>query len=341
MGQRIFNIVSGAKSGALNVAITVGNFLQREGHAVELILRKYNKTDLAEVTVVKDRFTLDYIYALANLIDKRQPDVIMVHGYSTHLWTKLALLKATHKPRLIHVEHNVERYTNFRAYLLRKLDCCTETYICVSQGVANSLIKLNLPKEKIRVIYNGIDIEKFALAKQPHHEFTIGMVARFTKQKDQMTLIKAVEILVKTKKIPLKLILMGEGKLKKDCIKYVNQHALTEYIFFETGLFTALIPRIDLFVLSTHYEGLPLVLCEAMAAKLPVIATKVAGVDEIVIHGKTGVLVEENNSLELAAKIEKARAEKAAYVESAYQSVNEKFLLEKMCKAYRKVIENY
>lgn len=200
MKQKILNIVSGAKSGALNVAITIGDFFKCDGYEVKLILRKYNKANLVDATVIKDRCTIDYIYRLAKCIDAEKPDIIMVHGYSTHLWTKLALLKAHHKARLIHIEHNVERYTMFRAYLLKKLDCCTDKYICVSEGVANSLRKFHLPDEKIEVIYNGIEINKFALGKQPHAEFTIGMVARFTKQKDQMTLIKAVEILVKTKK---------------------------------------------------------------------------------------------------------------------------------------------
>lgn len=100
---------------------------------------------------------------------------------------------------------------------------------------------------------------------------------------------------------------MGEGKLKKQCIEYVKKYNLTEYISFETGLFTDLIPRLDLFVLSTHYEGLPLVLCEAMAAKLPVLATNIPGVNEIVISKETGMLVKENNSVDLAEKIEAAR----------------------------------
>ncbi|WP_418627518.1 glycosyltransferase [Anaerosinus sp.] len=340
MKQKILNIVSGAKSGALNVAVTIGDFLKCEGFKVKLILRKYNKAGIAEADVIKDCCTVDYIYCLAKLIDAEKPDIIMVHGYSTHLWTKLALLKANHRARLIHIEHNVERYTKFRVYLLKKLDCCTEKYICVSEGVANSLRKFNLPDEKIQVIYNGIDINKFAIEKQPHSEFTIGMVARFTKQKDQMTLIKAVEILTKIKKIPVKLILMGEGKLKEQCMEYVKKHNLAETISFETGFFTDLIPRIDLFVLSTHYEGLPLVLCEAMAAKLPVIATNVAGVNEIVISKETGMLVKENNSVDLAEKIEEARQGKNLYIEKAYQKVNEQFSFKNMCEEYKAIVRN-
>lgn len=302
MDKKIFNIVSGAKSGALNVALMIGDYLQEQGFQVQTVLRKYNKTDFVDSIVIKDRCTIDYIIGLAKLIKEAKPDFIVVHGYSTHLWTKMAVAYAKVKVKLIHVEHNVEKYTPLRKWLLKKLDRHTARYVCVSKGVASHLIKQGIDKEKVCVIYNGIDIEKFNLPKVLHAVYTIGMTARFSKQKDQMTLIKAVENLI-GKGIPIKLILIGTGKTKRRCEAYVKEKRLQEAIVFMAGKFEEIIPELDLFVLSTHYEGFGLVVVEAMAAKIPVIATEVVGVNEIITHGKDGYLVRENDVDDLTERI--------------------------------------
>lgn len=345
MNKKIFNIVSGAKSGALNVAITVGEYLKNQGYQVETILRKYNKTDLTDAVVVKDRCTIDYIVGLAKLIDEARPDIILVHGYSTHLWTKLAVAYAKLDVKLIHVEHNVEKYTLLRSWLVKKLDKYTSKYICVSKGVATHLIKQGVDASKVTVIYNGIDIEKFNIAKKPHDIYTIGMTARFSKQKDQMTLIKAVEQLVKKDKQKIRLILLGEGKTKSICVNYVQKAGLEDSVIFKTGLFTDIIPDLDLFVLSTHYEGLPLVLCEAMAARLPVIATDVAGVNEIVLDGQTGYLVAENDEQALVDKIMYCMNKQASpalqtIISNANKLLIRKFSLTKMCHIYKELLRS-
>ena len=336
------SIVSGNPSGSLNIAIDISNYLKTQGYDVIDIFRKYNNTDLNGIIVIKDRCTIDYIMSLGEFIRHAKPDLIIVHGYSTHIWTKLALAYAKLKVKLIHVEHNTEKYTPFRRYLTQKLDKYTDEYICVSKGVANHLAKQGIDKSKISVIYNGIDISKFDLRKQAQNVFTIGMVARFSKQKDQMTLIKALEFLVKEKQEQVKLILMGVGKTKARHEKYVKENDLTKYITFIEGRLQDLITKIDLFVLATHYEGLPLVLCEAMSAKVPIIATDVAGVNEIVINGKTGLLVKENDYIDLATAIKKIKSDNTLageLVDNSWQFINKEFNLQKMHSSYQHKIE--
>ena len=199
-------------SGSLNIAIDISNYLKTRGYEVIDIFRKYNNTDLKGIIVIKDKFTIDYILSLGEFIRHSKPDLIIVHGYSTHIWTKLALAYAKMPVKLIHVEHNTEKYTPFRRYLTRKLDKYTDKYICVSKGVANHLIKQGIDKSKVEVIYNGIDIQSFDLPKEKHDIFTVGMVARFSKQKDQMTLIKAIEYLIKEKNEKIKFVINGHRK---------------------------------------------------------------------------------------------------------------------------------
>ena len=341
--KKILSIVSGNPSGSLNIAIDISNYLKAKGYEVIDIFRKYNNTDLKGIIVIKDKFTIDYILSLGEFIRHSKPDLIIVHGYSTHIWTKLALVYAKIPVKLIHVEHNTEKYTPFRRYLTRKLDKYTDRYICVSKGVANHLIKQGIDKSKVKVIYNGIDIQSFDLAKEKHDIFTVGMVARFSKQKDQMTLIKAIEYLIKEKNEKINLLLMGIGKTRKKCEKYISEHNLDNNIKIIEGNFKDLIVKTDLFVLATHYEGFGLVLCEAIAAKTPVISTDVSGANEVVLNNKTGLLVEDNNVLDLTNNILKMKNNKElreSLSKEAYDFINKNFSLELMYRNYEKVLNN-
>lgn len=341
--KKIFNVVSGNPSGALNISMEISEYLKQCGFDVIDIFRKYNKTKYKNVVVIKDKCTIDYIVSLSNFIKKNKPDLVIVHGYSTHIWTKLAIAHSGEHVKLIHVEHNREKYTSFRSFLMRKLDKYTDKYICVSKGVANHLIKQGIDDSKVEVIYNGIDVQNFDLQKEAHDIFTAGMVARFSKQKDQMTLIKAIEYLVKEKNEQIKLLLMGEGKTKKRCKEYVKEHNMEDYIEFIDGNFKDLIVKTDVFVLSTHYEGLPLVICEAMASKTPVIGTDVIGVNEIIVNNETGLLVKENDIVDLANKIMELRKNKLKREEienKSYEWVLKNFNKEKMNINYKSMIKN-
>lgn len=341
--KKILSIVSGNPSGSLNIAIDISNYLKTQGYEVIDIFRKYNNTDLKGIIVIKDKCTLDYIISLGKFIRNTKPDLILVHGYSTHIWTKLALAYSKMNIKLIHVEHNTEKYTPFRRYLTQKLDKYTDKYICVSKGVASHLMKQGIDKSKVEVIYNGIDIDKFNIPKEKHNIFTVGMVARFSKQKDQMTLIKAVEYLIKEKQENINLLLMGTGKTRKKCEQYINEHNLNNHIKIIEGKFTDLISKVDLFVLATHYEGFGLVLCEAMAANTPVIGTNVPGVNEVIIHNKNGLLVKENDIHDLAEAILKMKNDTTLrdfFVQQSNDFIHKYFNLQLMYNNYKKAVKS-
>lgn len=341
--KKILSIVSGNPSGSLNIAIDISNYLKSKGYEVIDIFRKYNNTNLDGIIVIKDKCTIDYILSLGEFIRHSNPDMIIVHGYSTHIWTKLAVAYAKVPVKLIHVEHNTEKYTSFRRYLTQKLDKYTDKYICVSKGVANHLMKQGIDKSKVEVIYNGIDIESFDLPKEKQDVFTVGMVARFSKQKDQMTLIQAVEYLVKEKQENINLVLMGVGKTRKKCEDYIIKHDLKNNIKIVEGNIKELITKLDVFVLATHYEGFGLVLCEAMAAKVPVISTSVVGVnDEVIFNHKNGLLVNDSDKIDLADKILQIKNNqelKNELVKNADIFVKKYFALNIMYAKYEKVIE--
>ncbi|MBB5335924.1 glycosyltransferase family 4 protein [Pectinatus brassicae] len=342
--KKIFNIVSGNPSGALNVSMTISNFLKNNGYNVINIFRKYNNTSLENITVIKDKFILDYILSLSKLIRAFQPDLIMVHGYSTHIWTKFALAHSKMDVKLIHIEHNTEKYTILRRYLTKYLDKYTTKYICVSQTVAEHLKKQYINKNKVSVIYNGIEIKKFSeVPKKTHDIFTIGMVARFAKQKDHLTLIKAVEYLIKNHNETVNLILMGTGKTKSKCENYVNKHDLNNNVFFTTGKFTDLIPQIDTFVLSTHYEGQGLVACEAMASKCPVLFTDISVARELITDNYNGLLFPPEDYKSLAhclLQIKHKKIDVDFLINNGYNTVCQKFAESQMLQSYLVLIQN-
>lgn len=341
MRGKVLTIVSGAPSGALNIAMTIAQDLKNTYNS-KIVLRKYNRAGIKEALVVKDRMVLDFIWNLIRVLQKCNPDLVLVHGYSTHLWTKLAA--AVVKKPVIHVEHNVEKYTWFRRKILQWTDRYTDAYVCVSRGVADHLARQGADPKKIHVIYNGIHIEDFAgIEKTPHPLFTVGMTARFSSQKDQMTLIKATEYLIKERQADIRLILQGSGKQKQKCMDYVKRHALEKYITFETGRLADLAKKVDLFVLSTNYEGLPLVLGEAMAAGVPVIGTDVPGVDEIIEDGVNGYLSPRGDWKTLAGKIDDWRQQRDTetgrqIIARGRQTVEKRFAVERMCREYRELI---
>jgi len=148
------------------------------------------------------------------------------------------------------------------------------------------------PPERYRVIANGIDIERFALAPEPVPGRVI-MVARFVSQKDHVAAVRAMALLRRTQP-GATLQLVGEGPLRGDVEQLVDSLGLHDRVSFlgEREDVPELLAQASCCLLSTHYEGCSLAVLEAMAAGLPVVATRVGGMAEIVSEGATGLLVD-------------------------------------------------
>ncbi len=146
--------------------------------------------------------------------------------------------------------------------------------------------------DRYRVIANGIDTERFALAPKPVPGHVV-MVARFVPQKDPGAAIRAMAVL-RTTQPDATLQLVGEGPLRGELEHLVDSLALRDRVDFlgERGDVPDLLAKASCFLLTTHYEGCSLAVLEAMAAGLPVVATRVGGMAEIVAHGETGFLVD-------------------------------------------------
>lgn len=176
--------------------------------------------------------------------------------------------------------------------------------ICVSEFDRQLAIDLHIGSSKSFVtIRNGIPDLSLPVADPTCHPPQIIMVARFNEQKDQATLLKAISQL---NNASIHVTFVGSGPALASCKDLATALGVAEQISFlgDRRDVAVLLSRAQIFVLSTHYEGLPISILEAMRAGLPVIATSVSGIPEVVEDGQTGLLVPHNNSQALAQALQ-------------------------------------
>ncbi|NMM78776.1 glycosyl transferase [Acidovorax sp. SRB_14] len=316
------HFVTGGFSGATQVAVDLC-LAARGSDAMEamLVLRRKRNTDAARVEalraqglrvgVVPGWSHAATIVALRNLAVQHRPDVLVAHGFSEHLWGRYAGLWAG-VPQLVQVEHNSrERYTRWRLAQSRWLARRSAALVGVSDGVRDRLIELGFPAERCLAIPNGVDLERFPAAELlPMAERlpALVMASRFARQKDQATLIDAVALLAqKGLRPPLYFAGLGKKALLQQAQARVRAHGLESQVHFwgQVSDLPQRLMRSPLFVLSTHYEGMPLALVEAMAAGCACVASDVVGVRGVIEPGQTGELVPEADAAALAAVLER------------------------------------
>ena len=216
--------------------------------------------------------------------------------------------------------------------------------IAVSQDIKRVLVSGGINSRKVTVIPDGIDFLPFEeavpsdflrkeLAFSPD-DYLVGIVAHLADHKGHKYLIRASKIL-REKAPGIKVIIVGEGPMRLELDRLAKEIKVEDMVFF-LG-FREDVPRIlaslDLFVLSSYLEGLGSSILDAMACRLPVVATQVGGIPEVVIPGETGLLVPPRNSKALANAIIKIYENKEMALslgKKGYELVHKKFSAEGM-----------
>ncbi len=315
---RVLHFVTGGFSGATQVAVDLCLAAQDDPQLQTLlVLRRKRNTSPERVQALRDQglqvqVVSNWLHALTvwelrRVMRAWKPDVVFAHGFSDHIWGRQAAV-AEGVPRIFHVEHNArERYTPRRLAQTLALAPHTQASIGVSEGVRSSLVALGLPAAQCLAIPNGIALERFPDSLPParwqDRAPALLMASRFARQKDHATLLRALAVLRERGLVPaLYLAGTGSARLERHARALVQRLGLQGQVHFLGSVDD--LPRrlasVQLFVLSTHWEGMPLALAEAMAAGCACVASDVVGVRELLDHGHTGWLVPEHDAAALA-----------------------------------------
>jgi len=255
---------------------------------------------------------------LADLWRRHRVDLVHAHQYTPFFYALLARFLYRRPPVLFteHGRHYPDYPRRKRILANRVLLQRRDRVVGVGQAVRQALIaNEGIPAERIAVLYNGIDLTSFSsdaagglavrqeLGLSPQ-DLVIVQVARLDYLKDHATAIRALERVVQQRP-EARLLLVGEGPQREAIQEWVRLRGLEGQVRL-LGLRSD-IPRLlsasDLFMLTSISEGIPLTIIEAMAAGLPVVATRVGGVPEMVDDGDTGLLVSAGDDRALAESI--------------------------------------
>ena len=250
---------------------------------------------------------------LTRAIREFGPDVFVGQGYPDHIWGRLAALRAG-VPTVLQVEQNHEHYKWLHLWRSRRLAPRTDAIVGVSHAVAENLRRLGMPAEKLRVIYNAVRLDRFRSVARPwaEREPVVLSTARFGRQKDHATLLRAIALL-RDRGRPVRLRMAGGGKRLQRwhaqwMVRRLGLGGLVELLGQRSDV-PELVGGSRVFVLSTHFEGLPLGLIEAMASGCAAIGTRAPGVEELIDHGRNGFLATPRDPVALADCIEAALGE--------------------------------
>ena len=187
-------------------------------------------------------------------------------------------------------------------------------FIVNSRAMKENLVRLGVDKDNIKVIFNGVELDKFADAKsaQFHRMFfwqpisvLVGYLGQFTEHKGVWDFVKAAELVLQQEG-NCRFLMIGKIGLV-DCQRkiqeYIALQGLEEHIVFSGWMDNVedAYAAIDIVVVpSRHEDSAPNVNIEAMASGVPVVSTRVGGIPELVVDGKTGLLVERENPDQIA-----------------------------------------
>jgi len=241
---------------------------------------------------------------LASYIRCLEVDIVHTHNPAPNLWGGMAAFLAG-VPLRISTHHGINKAQ--LASKKRRWLSCIASLFCHQTVTVSKALEIQLKKESfgsaasISTIYNGVDISFFdpkidgRLNRNDFgidaEERVIGSVARFSDDKDYITLISAFDVL-RSKGIAGKLLLIGDGETRSHIEQQAKGLKFSSDIIF-LGQRTDIIDLLslfDIYVLSTHTEGVSISLLEAMAMQLPVVATAVGGNVEVIESNISGLL---------------------------------------------------
>ena len=292
---------------------------------------------------------------LAGIVRKEKIDIVHARNWASILYSCLSRLATFRRCSVIVDIRGIHDDKHYR--LLGYLGPLINIYVAVTKDIAGHLRrKAGIPEGKIRVIYNGVDLDSLAGGVPPGtrqavreawdippEAFVIGTVGRLVPVKNYPCLLKAFEKIIGQKK-EARLLLVGDGPERARLEGLAQDLGVGARVIF-TGLQYPVVDfyrAMDLFVLPSFKEGLSNTILEAMAADVPVIASKVGGNNEIIKHGVNGLLFSSNNQEELVAQMDLVLDNPGLagqLKKHAQETLNQRFSLAQTVNSYLDIYE--
>lgn len=297
----------------------------------------------------RGRFDRVTVRALRSFVTGQGIELVHSHGYKSDFYAHMAA-KATGAAFVAtcHLWTRSTRAVRFYEFIDSLVLRRAGRVVGVSDAISAALLDSGIPKAKLTTIYNGTDLQRFHYVGAPLREelgtgnrLLIGTVARLEKQKGIEYLVRAAQRVIS--EFPNSLfVVVGDGSLRsslRDLIKDLGLDAKVRLLGERTDM-PAVYSSLDLFVLPSIDEGMPMTILEALAARRPVIATRVGAVEKLIVHEQTGLLLEPRDVSALYDAIVRCLRDPAfarRLAANGERHVHASFSAEAMAQSYFKV----
>jgi glycosyltransferase involved in cell wall biosynthesis len=319
-------------------------------------VRKMQRNGI-DVTVIDEPDDGAAIRALIDHLRLVRPDVIHTHMYRADIvgtQAAIALGESGHRrPYVVSTVHSSRVRSHEDRELLRHLTLEMDQLIAVSGSIERKIADEHRTGAPVRLIYNGVDLQRYEhqdpcctlrdeYGMEPGSPI-VGVVARLEPEKGHQTLIEAWPQVLR--EVPdAYLLIVGEGSRRDFLEQLAAAHKVAHRVVFagRRDDIPAVTAALDVAVLPSWREAQGLSILEAMALSRPVVASDVGGIPEMIEDGVTGLLVEHDNPIALAAAIARLLTDHAyadTLARAGHDLVHDRFCIELMVKAIEEIYD--
>jgi len=335
-----------SKSQGLNV--TIGVFENSQNPNLELANCAEKFGFEVQIFPCSGRFDKKTIRMIKDYIDKAGVQILHSHNYKSNFYARRAL--SNNNVRWVVTNHGrrfgpkLLLYNLLDAFIVRRAD----KIIAVSEEIAKKMKLAGIAKGKICLIENGVNLEMFTTnsSSQAIKEslgikkevLVVGAVGSLTREKGHLYLLTAVPKVAQ--RFPeVIFLLVGDGRERSNLERMVFKLGIEDKVIF-AGMrrdIPEILSILDVFVLPSLNEGLPIALLEAQAARVPVVATRVGAIPDVVKDGVTGILIPAEDPEAITRAIVRVLSDRKSacnMAQKGFERVCDNFSSEKMADKY-------
>lgn len=316
-----------------------------ESENIHVLFSKHLKR---EISFKEDFLAFIEIFQLCK---KMKFDIVHTHSTKPGIIGRMAAT-FSRVPKVIHTVHGLPFYKGLNPikWLFYRMCEFFASFFCTNIILVNKFYMKYFKhfKRKTSTIYNSIDFSKYKIIENNSNNNAdyvhVLFVGRLDHQKDPITLLNAAKYVLQVNQNVI-FDLVGDGSLYDQCMTFIKSNSMEKNVNilgWKNDIFE-FYENADIFAMSSIYEAFGLVFLEAAFYGIPIVATNVEGIPEVVIEGKTGFLVDAKNPLALSEKILFLANDKCLRKKMGLENktiLAKRFNISTMVSEYRKIYEN-